>query len=102
MRKVYTSSDTVLIGYLRGILEDQNIHCLIKNEMLTGAVGEIPAHETWPEIWVTTDTDYKPATTLIESALAPQQWQRDWRCLECGEWIESQFSACWKCNTARE
>lgn len=101
MRKVYTSSDTVMIGYLRGILEDQSIQCLIKNELLLGGTGEIPAHETWPEIWVTNDTDYNQAKNLIDAALTPQQWQRDWRCPGCGEWIENQFSECWKCSSSR-
>ena len=101
MKKVYTSSDNVLIGYLHGILEDQQISCLIKNEMLQGATGEIPPHETWPEIWVTNDGDEHSAKVLIEQALTPEKWQRDWKCNSCGEWIESQFSECWKCNSSR-
>ncbi len=93
MKKVYTSSDHVQIGYLQGILEDQKIHCLIKNEMLQGAAGEIPVLETWPEIWVTDNRDEPLAKTIIEQALAPPKWQR--------EWIEGQFTECWKCNASK-
>ena len=101
MKKVYTSSDNVLIGYLRGILEDQKISCLIKNEMLQGGIGEIPAHESWPEIWIIDDNEEQLAKTIIEQALAPKKWQREWQCPSCGEWIESQFTECWKCNSPR-
>jgi len=101
MKKVYTSSDNVLIGYLRGILDDQKISCLIKNEFLQGASGEIPAHETWPEIWIVEDDEEQMAKKLIEQALAPAKWQREWKCLSCGEWIEAQFTECWKCNSSR-
>ncbi len=101
MKKVYTSSDNILIGFLKGILEDQNIHILVKNEMLLGAVGEIPPIEVWPEIWVMEDRDETIAKTLIEQAVSPVKWQREWQCPSCGEWIESQFSECWKCNSSR-
>ena len=101
MKKVYTSIDEIQIGFLQGILEDQKINCLIKNQFLQGGIGEIPAHETWPEIWVTNDRDEQLAKTLIEQALAPEKWQREWKCPSCGEWIESQFSECWKCNSSR-
>ena len=101
MKKVYTSSDNVLVGYLQGILQDQKINCLIKNEMLQGATGEIPAHETWPEIWVMDDNEEQLAKRFIEQALTPNNSYRDWKCLSCGEWIESQFTECWKCNSSR-
>lgn len=101
MKRVYTSNDIILIGYLHGILEDQRINCLIKNEMLLGATGEIPAHEIWPEIWIMDDNDEQLAKSLIEQAVSPEKWHRDWKCSSCGEWIENQFSECWKCNSSR-
>lgn len=101
MKRVYSSSDNILIGFLSGILEDQKIKFLIKNETLQGGIGEIPAHEAWPEIWVINDSDEQLAKALIEQALTPEKWQREWQCPSCGEWIESQFTECWKCNSPR-
>ncbi len=101
MKKVYTSTDDILIGFLQGLLEDQKIRCLIKNEFLQGGIGDIPAHEAWPEIWVMDDTDEQLAKKLIEQALAPEKSHREWKCLSCGEWIEAQFTECWKCNSSR-
>lgn len=90
-----------MIGYLHSLLQDKNINCLIKNEMLQGAVGEIPQHETWPEIWVVDNREEQLAKSFIEEVLTPEKWQRDWKCTGCGEWIESQFTECWKCNSSR-
>ncbi len=100
MKKVYTSSDNIMIGYLHSLLQDQKINCLIKNEMLQGAVGEIPSHEAWPEIWVLDDNEERLAKSFIEKVLQPDKWQREWQC-GCGEWIESQFTECWQCNCSR-
>lgn len=101
MRKVYTSSDAIMTGFLRGVLEDHAIRCLIKNEILQGATGELPPQETWPEIWVLEDREYDLARRLIEQATLPAKIYEDWQCPACGEMIESQFSECWKCNTSR-
>ncbi len=90
-----------MIGYLKGVLEDQNIACLIKNELLQGATGEIPPQEAWPEIWVQDDRDECAAKALIEQLLMPGEETNNWHCPNCGEWIESQFSECWRCNTSR-
>jgi rubrerythrin len=33
---------------------------------------------------------------VSEAALAPA-----WRCPSCGELVEGQFQACWKCGTSK-
>lgn len=98
MKKVYTSSDNIQIGFLKEILEARNIQLLVKNEMLLGAAGEIPLTDIWPEIWVMDDRDETLAKTIIEQVLSTTNEHRQWQCSQCGEWIESQFSECWKCS----
>lgn len=99
---VYTSSDLVLVGYLKGMLEDQGYSCLIRNEYLYGAAGELPPTAVWPELWITDDAWCDRARGLVESALKASAPTADtWRCGRCREEIEGQFTQCWSCGTSR-
>ena len=101
MKKVYSAENSMTVGLIRGMLEQEGIQCLVKNQNLAGAMGEIPPLECWPEIWITRDHDIGRALTIVETALAPSSDNIvPWECL-CGETIEGQFTACWKCNRDR-
>ena len=101
MKKVFCAENTIEVGLINGILEANGINCLIKNQNLGGALGEIPPFECWPEIWVTNDADYPRAVELVKETSPENGSSReDWLCL-CGEQIESQFSACWQCGAER-
>ena len=64
MRKVYASDNTIILGHVRQVLEDHAIGCIVRNDFLLGASGEIPVNETWPEIWITDDRDFERAHAL--------------------------------------
>jgi hypothetical protein len=65
-------------------------------------MGEIPADQCAPEIWIVDDRDEALAMRMIESARkGPDANARPWRCRQCGEWLEPQFTVCWKCQTER-
>lgn len=88
---------------LKEMLQAEGVDCLIRNEELFAAMGEIPFIECLPELWVIDDEVYPRARTLLEA------WLRDetepgppWTCPGCGEVIEGQFGACWKCDHLRE
>ena len=97
MRRVFSSHDPMLAGYLRSVLEESGIACLVKNEYLQGGVGELPPNECWPELWIVEDGDEGRAKTIIDEALRPGVDDGPWRCPACGEWIEAGFSDCWRC-----
>ncbi len=102
MKKVFTLQNIVLAGYLRSVVEEYGISCYIKNEHLSGGVGEIPAIECWPEIWVIHNRDHLPAKRLIDEVLnADSAMIPAWRCASCGEHMEGQFTDCWKCGGSR-
>lgn len=102
MKKVYSADNTIDVGFLTAILEDNAISCLVKNQNLAGAMGEIPPLECWPEIWVTRDEDYQRAMDIVrETVKTPSYLMQDWSC-SCGELIEGQFSACWSCGSERQ
>ena len=101
MKMVYTAADPVQVGHLRSILEAEQIQTLVKNEHLTGGIGELPAAECWPEIWVVDPRDHERAEHLLAQmlvSLSEAPAGTPWRCPDCGEEIEPQFTDCWRCN----
>ncbi|HEX5419569.1 MAG TPA: DUF2007 domain-containing protein [Gammaproteobacteria bacterium] len=97
MKRVYASEFLAEVGHFRNLLEQAGIACFIRNEQLSGAMGEIPFLECLPELWVLRDDELPRAKRLIdqqgETVAAP-----DWRCPSCGERNEGQFAACWRCG----
>lgn len=97
MRKVFTCDNIMLAGLVKSYLEENNIECLLKNESLTGGIGELPPNECWPEVWITDDSDQAMAERIIRSMQSTPTGLEKWGC-DCGETIESQFTHCWQCG----
>jgi hypothetical protein len=100
MQRVYSSQDAALTVYLKGLLETEGIACTLRNALLGGAAGELPVHETWPELWVMHDADAERARAIVAAASAPPVGS-PWTCPSCAESIEGQFDQCWQCGAAR-
>jgi hypothetical protein len=83
---------------VRNLLEQAGIACLIKNEQLAGALGEIPFLECLPEVWVLHDRHAARAETLIRDMQTASACAGAWRCRRCGESNEGQFQMCWRCG----
>ncbi|MFQ5902314.1 MAG: DUF2007 domain-containing protein [Candidatus Binatia bacterium] len=99
MNKIYSAQDILMLGHLKNVLEARGIECVVKNMYLTGAVGEIPPIECWPELWVVDDARYAEAQAVVEKALSPLgSIKKPWKCAKCGEEIEGQFTECWSCG----
>jgi hypothetical protein len=98
MKKVYRHESIAELGLIRGLLEHSGIDCLVKNEQLTGALGEIPVFECEPELWVIRDQDEQRALAIIERHLASWDGAPEWVCRHCGERNEGQFGVCWHCS----
>jgi len=101
VKKVFTAQNVVMPGFLKQILEDRGIRCVIRNEHLGSAAGEVPVNECWPELWVADDREAQLARSLIDSALRDSEERDPWRCPRCGEQIEGQFAQCWNCGCLR-
>lgn len=104
MRKLigFTPHERPLAGLLKERLEQEGIACLLRNEELFAAMGEIPFLELRPELWVLDDEVLPRARLLLEAWLTPAAGTETWTCKGCGEVLEGQFDACWKCGRARE
>ena len=101
MEKVYSSDNLIMAGHVKSLLENEGINCIIKNQNLAGAIGELPPVECWPEVWITNDEDYDLAMKIVATVITNDlSSANDWQ-FECGEMIEGQFTACWKCGNNR-
>lgn len=91
------------VSHLRNVLESAGIRCHIRNDRLSGALGEIPFVECWPELWVDSDGDVLRARGLLDDEQARRlDPGTPWTCVRCGERLEGQFSECWRCADSGE
>lgn len=101
MKKVYSAENLPMSGYIKSLLESCGIECVLRNQNLAGAMGELPPIECWPEVWVLDDDDYDEALHIVRSATSETDaGNDDWQC-PCGEHIEGQFRVCWSCGSER-
>ncbi|MBU0991068.1 MAG: DUF2007 domain-containing protein [Proteobacteria bacterium] len=102
MKKIFTAKHPTEAHMVKGLLESFNIPCQIRGESLFFIRGEIPITEdTLPTVWVDDGVEDR----IIEEIMADFNNESasdlkafDWRCRHCGEYIEGQFTACWKCG----
>ena len=52
MKRLITHESLAHIGHLKNLLEHSGIVCVIRNDQLSGGLGEIPFLECLPELWV--------------------------------------------------
>jgi len=97
VKRVTRSWTLAEIGLYRSVLEQNGIACLVKNEQLAGALGEVPFLECSPELWVLDDRDLPKAERLIEELTEPTTGSA-WRCRHCGKDNDPEFGACWSCG----
>jgi len=100
MKKIYSSAQEFETGYIASMLEEAGIAYTIRNQYLSGAIGELPPTEFWPEVWVTHDEDFQRAMAIVDSASLKVEDRGPWHC-ECGEENDGQFGSCWKCGLDR-
>jgi len=103
MKKVYSAKDPLMVGHLKNVLTTFEIRCVTRNLDLSSAAGELPPIDCWPELWIVHDEELAEAKAILKKTLAPlESVKKPWRCRDCGENIEGQFSECWKCGRSRE
>ena len=98
MKMLYSNDNTFLVSNLKNIIESHNISTFIKNEFAQGAVGEISAIDSWPELWVLNDADFDEAMKIVASSQISIKGE-DWLCKNCIEKNDPSFEICWNCQT---
>ncbi len=102
MKRVFASQDRAAIAIVCGLLADEGIDTAIQNVNMSAVSGEVPFQLAMPEICVLRDEDEERALAIVERfecGEARDQESKPWQCSSCGEMIEGQFTACWKCGT---
>jgi hypothetical protein len=104
MKKLHTFSlaDRAEAGLLKELLEREGVACLMRNEPLFAALGEIPFLECFPELWVVDDEVWPRAKALLDGWLKQEPPAAPWHCPSCGEMLEGQFGSCWRCGRERD
>jgi hypothetical protein len=100
MKRVFTAHDTIAAGFLKSILEERGIACILRNDYLGGGAGELPLNECWPEIWVVDPREEQLARKIIAEHRTPVIGEQ-WCCPNCKELLEAQFTSCWQCGSSK-
>jgi rubrerythrin len=99
--KLLTRADNLMIATLwQQMLETAGIRCEVRNRYIGAAVGELPADQVAPQIWLRDDDDEERATALLAELRQPGRLA-SWSCFKCGEIVEGQFFQCWNCEAPR-
>lgn len=97
------------------VAENQALAEILKDVLVRNGIGAMVTHHPFPqdgriegslecEVWIADENDLERARQIVQefqqSPAQPTGW--NWRCKQCGEEIEPQFTACWKCGASRE
>ena len=75
MFKVFESFDYMEAGRVRSLLEANGIRTFMKNEFLSGALGELPFQEVAPMVFVVEESDLPAALALLRADQEGQEGQ---------------------------
>ncbi|RJG42243.1 putative signal transducing protein [Motilimonas pumila] len=101
MKLVYTHENPIMVNNIKNILAQAGVETLLRNEFSQAGLGEIPAFDTWPELWVIEPLQYEKAQQLVE-AIKQQHNAPAWFCTQCHEENDGSFEICWQCQHERE
>jgi hypothetical protein len=98
--RLYRASSVPEAHLLCGMLQTEGVQALVRNEMLAGAIGELPMMSTLPEVWLVRASDEPRARRVLDDyqARANAKLGPDVSCPACGAENPSNFELCWKCR----
>ena len=101
LTRVFSAPLLSTVHHIKNLLELNGIRCSITNQYLNTAIGDLPAFECWPQLWVL-EQDAAKATELVQELTADRpSTESEWICQNCNEKLEGQFTECWNCGTER-
>jgi hypothetical protein len=98
--RLYRAGSVPEAHLLCGMLQAEGIHALVKNELLAGAIGELPMMSTLPEVWLVHASDEPMARRVLDGyrARASSKLGPDVACAACAAENPPNFELCWKCR----
>ncbi len=104
MKSIYIGETPLEAHIVKDLIESAGIAAVIRGENLFGVRGGLPiSAETAPSVWVA-EADYERAQALVDEMLRTESRAPEgtsWRCPQCGEYLDPQFTACWQCGAPR-
>ena len=100
MKRVFSTFNQPLAHHVRNLLGAEGIRAVVRNEILSSAMGELPPAECQAEVWVEREADLPRAESVLREAFVPKPGP-PWICASCGERSEPQFTQCWRCLSPR-
>ena len=101
MKKIFTHENRMILFNVRNLLQAEGIETRVVNEFAGGGVGDLPAFDTWPELWLEDESRLDAAQAIVAEALEGGQGNA-WVCRGCGEGNEAAFQVCWNCGREHE
>src|SRR5437868_13093484 len=96
MKRIFSSFNLAAAHHARNLLEVEGIRSVVRNEMLSSAMGELPPAECQVEVWVLREGDARRAEQVLHKK--PSHEEEPWQCASCAEPCAAQFTQCWRCG----
>lgn len=98
--RLYRAGSVPEAHLLTGMLEAEGVRAVVKNELLAGAIGELPMMATLPEVWLLRASDEPKARKVLDDykARAASTLGPEVACPACSAENPSNFELCWKCR----
>ena len=97
MKRVFSSYNQTAVYHAQNLLKGEGIETLVKNVILSSAMGELPPAECQAELWVLNDRDEARAADILQQQVSGPDWSG-----ACGETLAAQFTQCWRCGADRK
>lgn len=105
MKRIYSARDEVDAELVKNLLAERGVESVVQSEGLTAILGTLSsAADAAPGLWVQAEDEEKAIAALadIKDGAAPKpESDIPWKCFNCGEEIEPQFTECWNCGTQK-
>jgi hypothetical protein len=101
MKKLFTHENRMIVYNMKNLLQGEGIELVMKNEFTGGGVGDLPAFDIWPEIWICDEAQADQAQSILDSVSTPSDAE-DWFCSSCRESNDAAFRLCWNCGSSYE
>jgi hypothetical protein len=97
VKRVFSSFNLQIVHHAKNLLAAEGIRAVVKNEILSSAMGELPPAECQAELWVLDEKDVARAEVVLAKK---ESADPAWTC-GCGERLGGQFTQCWSCGAYR-
>jgi len=97
VKRVFSSFNLQIVHHAKNLLAAEGIRAVVKNELLSSAMGELPPAECQAELWVLNERDAARAEAVLSRK---ETADPGWTC-GCGEVLGGQFTQCWRCGAYR-